>query len=131
MATHIKVLGIIHIAFGAFGLALAFLVLLLFGGIAGLVGVSGEEGAFVAAPVVGIIGTLLFLVMALLSLPGIVAGIGLLGFRPWARILAIIVSAVHLLNIPLGTLLGVYGLWALLNSEGEALFGPGGPARGA
>jgi hypothetical protein len=131
MATHIKVLGIIHIVFGVFGLALAFLVLVLFGGIAGLVGVSGEEGAFVAAPVVGIIGTLLFLVMAGLSLPGIVAGVGLLGFRPWARILAIIVSAVHLLNVPLGTLLGVYGLWALLNSEGEALFGPEGPARGA
>jgi hypothetical protein len=131
MATHIKVLGIIHIVFGVFGLALAFLVLVLFGGIAGLVGVSGEEGALVAAPVVGIIGTLLFLVMAVLSLPGIVAGVGLLRFRPWARILAIIVSAVHLLNIPLGTLLGVYGLWALLNPEGEALFGPGGLARGA
>jgi hypothetical protein len=129
MATHIKVLGIIHIVFGAFGLALAFLVLLLFGGIAGFVGFSGEEGAFVAAPVVGIIGTLLFLVMAVLSLPGIVAGIGLLGFRPWARILAIIVSAVHLLNVPLGTLVGVYGLWALLSRETEALFSAGGAER--
>jgi hypothetical protein len=129
MATHIKVLGIIHIVFGAFGLALAFLVLLLFGGIAGFVGFSGEEGAFVAAPVVGIIGTLLFLVVAVLSLPGIVAGIGLLGFRPWARILAIIVSAVHLLNVPLGTLVGVYGLWALLSRETEALFSAGGAER--
>ncbi len=126
MATHVKILGVIHIAFGVLGAGFALLILLIFGGAAGLVGASGEEGAHIAAPLLGMIGTLLFLVIGILSLPGIVAGIGLLGFRPWARILAIVLSALHLVNIPLGTLLGVYGLWALLNRETEELFARAG-----
>ncbi len=126
MATHVKILGVIHIAFGALGAVFALLILLIFGGAAGLVSVSGEEGAYIAAPLLGMIGTLLFLVIGILSLPGIVAGIGLLGFRPWARILTIVLSALHLVNIPLGTLLGVYGLWALLNRETEELFARAG-----
>ena len=31
-------------------------------------------------------------------------------------------SALNLINIPLGTVLGAYGLWVLLNSETERLF---------
>ena len=58
----------------------------------------------------------------LLSLPGIIAGIGLLKFRPWARILTIVLSALNLMNIPFGTILGVYGLWVMLSDEGSRLF---------
>jgi hypothetical protein len=58
----------------------------------------------------------------LLSLPGLIAGIGLVKFRPWARILGIVISALDLLSVPFGTALGVYGLWVLLSTETEALF---------
>ena len=54
--------------------------------------------------------------------PGFVAGVGLLGFKPWARVLTIILSAIELLNVPFGTALGVYGLWILLSRETEPLF---------
>jgi hypothetical protein len=57
-----------------------------------------------------------------LSLPGIVAGIGLLKFRPWARILTIVISVLNLLNIPWGTILGIYGLWVMFSEEGARLF---------
>jgi len=42
--------------------------------------------------------------------------------RPWARVLTIVISAFDLLHVPFGTALGVYGLWVLLSSQGEALF---------
>ena len=60
--------------------------------------------------------------MLILSLPGVVAGIGLLQYRPWARILTIVLSALNLMNIPLGTILGIYGLWVMLSEDGSRLF---------
>ena len=41
--------------------------------------------------------------------------------RPWARIVGIIVAILSLLNIPLGTIVGVYGLWVLFSKETEQL----------
>jgi len=35
---------------------------------------------------------------------------------------AIIVGVLHILSFPLGTILGIYTLWVLLNVETEALF---------
>ena len=57
--------------------------------------------------------------MLVLSLPGIIAGVGLLKFRPWARIVTIVLSALNLMNIPFGTILGVYGLWVMLSDDGS------------
>ena len=34
----------------------------------------------------------------------------------------IVLSALHLINIPFGTVLAVYGLWVLLSKETESLF---------
>ena len=46
--------------------------------------------------------------MALLGLPGLLAGYGLLTRKPWARILAIVVGILSLLNFPVGTAIGLY-----------------------
>ena len=122
MTTHVKVLGILHIAFGALGVIGAIVLLLIFGGIAGLVGHSGDHGAAVAVPILSGLGGILFLLVMALSLPGLVVGVGLLEHRSWARIGGIVLSALNLMNVPIGTALGVYGLWVLLNRETEQLF---------
>lgn len=130
MRDHVRILGILYLVFGGLGLLAALLILLLFGGIAGLVGVfSHEPEARVAIPVLGLIGAALFSLLALLSVPGIIAGAGLLKFRPWARMLTIVLSAINLLNVPFGTALGIYGLWVLLQRQTEELFvaGPRAP----
>jgi hypothetical protein len=57
-----------------------------------------------------------------MAIPGIIAGWGLLNRRPWARIVIIILSILALIRFPLGTIVGVYGLWVLLSSEGAAQF---------
>ena len=123
MASHIRVIAWLHIVFGALGLLAAVVALLFFGGIAGLVGVTDHtSNARAAVPILSIIGGIAFVALAALSAPTLAAGIGLLRYRPWARIVAIVLSALHLFNVPLGTALGIYSLWALLSAEGARLF---------
>ena len=123
MLTHVKVVAWLHIILGSLGVLIALLLLAVFGGIAGFVGsVDPSPDARVAVPMLGGLGGILFVVVALLSLPGIIAGLGLLKLAPWGRILGIVISALDLLNVPFGTALGIYGLWVLTQRETEALF---------
>ncbi len=132
MEQHVRILAILHIALGVFGILIGVAILLLFGGLAGWIGLSGAErspDALAAVPIFALIGGAVCLLMLILSLPGIIAGAGLLKFRPWARVLTIVLSAIQLLNVPLGTALGIYGLWVLLSPAAEPLFGPPPAAR--
>ena len=124
MEIHVKVLGALNIAFGALGLIGALALMLVFGVSASAVGVSGDPDAAFAVPIIGITGIALVAFLVILSLPGIIIGIGLLGLRPWARIAGIVVSIMSLIMIPFGTVLGAYGLWVLFSKETERLFSP-------
>jgi hypothetical protein len=53
---------------------------------------------------------------------GFIAGWGLLSREPWARMLAIILGAVSLVDVPFGTALGIYTLWVLLPARSEEEF---------
>lgn len=123
MQTHVKVLGVLYLALSAGFLLLAFFLLVVMGGTAGIVGAAADaEDAAIAIPVLGIAGTALAIFLVTFALPGLLTGYGILNYKPWARILGIVLSALNLINIPLGTILGAYGLWVLLNSETERLF---------
>jgi hypothetical protein len=125
MQDHVRILGIVHIVFGLIGICVAFLMLVIFGvGTLGIAGAAAQEDpeALVAIPIVAAILSFVVFFIALLSLPGILAGWGLLNYKPWARILAIVLSALNLLSVPIGTVIGAYGLWVLLNTETERLF---------
>ena len=123
MQTHVKVLAVLFIVFSALLLMAALAIMVVFGGAAGIVGTAAEgEDAAVALPIIGLTGTLVTTFLLVLALPGLVAGFGLLSMRPWARILGIVLCALNLIQIPLGTILGAYGLWVLLNKETERLF---------
>src|SRR5207249_3192192 len=90
MDTHVKVLGVLHIAMGAIGIVLALLMMAVFGGVAGIAGASGDPDAAVAIPIIGITGMTLVVLMLACSLPAVVVGIGLYRFRPWARVVGIV-----------------------------------------
>lgn len=51
---------------------------------------------------------------------GFVAAWGLLERAPWARLYTIILAALSLIDIPLGTALGIYSLWVLIPESSEA-----------
>jgi len=123
MADHVKILGILHIVYGILGVLAGIIILLIFGGLAGVVSVAAHSAdALIAVPILGGIGAFIFILLLALSLPGIVAGFGLIEFRPWARMLTIILSALELMSVPIGTALGIYGLWVLLSPGAEQLF---------
>jgi len=123
MDMHVKVLGVLYLALSAFFLVIALLIVVTLGGTAGIVGAAAEpQDAAIAIPVIGIAGTALAIFLVVFALPGLATGYGLLTYRPWARVVGIVLSAISLVNIPLGTVLGAYGLWVLLNKDTERLF---------
>jgi hypothetical protein len=123
MTTHIKVLGVLYIALSVFGLLIALFIALAFGTASGIVGMNADaEGAAIAVPIIGLAGTALVTFLVATALPGLIAGIGILKLRPWARILGVVVAVLHLIHIPVGTAVGIYALWVLLNKESEQVF---------
>ncbi len=125
MRDHVRILGILNIVMGGLTALIGIVVFVILGGIAG----TGQlDNPDVPAPLIAGIGFAIGVFFLILAAPSIIGGWGLLNFRPWARILVIIVSILHLLNFPFGTALGVYGLWVLLSEQGRRLFE--GAARG-
>jgi hypothetical protein len=122
MATHVKVLGILNVISGVLGLMGAMALLVIFG-IAGL-GASTDSDAAIALPIIGLTGAALVLFTVAMSLPAVIVGYGLYTLKPWARIFGIVLSVLSLLVFPLGTALGIYGLWVLLSKDGARLFEP-------
>jgi hypothetical protein len=116
MQTHVKVLGWLYIVLGILGILTAFVAFVLIAG-GGLI--SGDNTAITVTMIVGIIvGAIIFLISA----PGVAAGIGLLNYQNWARILALILGIINLPGFPVGTALGAYSLWVLLQDETSRLF---------
>jgi hypothetical protein len=124
MTTHVKVLGILYITLSSLTLCAALFLALAVGTAGGIVAANaqGSPEAAVALPIIGVAGSALVIFLVAIALPGIIAGIGLLKLKSWARILGIVLAAINLINIPFGTMLGAYGLWVLLNKETERMF---------
>ena len=137
MREHVKILGILNIVMGGLTALLGLVILLATGSIASLIVMglqdSGDaDNAKFAAPIVGVIGSIIGIFLMALALPAILGGWGLLNYRSWSRILMIVISGLSLLHFPLGTALGIYGLWVLLNEQTRQLLDSGGafPATG-
>ena len=122
MEQHIKVLGILNLVYASLGVLGALAILLIFGGVTGLILADEQdpEAAF-AAPFVGSVGLVAFIFVAIFTAPPLVAGIGLLKFKTWARPWTIVASVLNILSIPFGTALGIYGLWVMFKDETMAL----------
>ena len=112
MKKHVIVVGAIHIGFGFIGLILAIGVFFILNFAKGMVG--NEE---IPNIILGFLSIILPMLFGFMSTLGLVGGIGLLSLQPWARYLILVVAAIGCLNIPIGTLKGVYSLWVLLQDE--------------
>lgn len=109
---HVKVLGILWLIVSLLGL-LPALGVFVGGGIA-MHFVPFPFRAFLM-PIAGLIVTL----VVVSAVAGLIAAWGLLNYRPWARVLALILGFISLLHFPFGTALGIYTIWVLLPAESE------------
>lgn len=113
IAGHIRLLGIFWLALSVFRLIPGLFLLVFFNrNFWGLFPPDMPRFVFGLVHVVG----LLMLAGAVI---GIIAGWGLLERQPWARMLTIVLGFFNLLDMPLGTALGIYTLWVLLPARSE------------
>ncbi len=116
MDKHVTVVAALHIGFGALGVLIAFIVLVV---VVGAGWFSGEEEAIA---ITSIVGPLVAFILFLYSAPRIIGGFGLLKHKSWARILVLIMSVLALVNVPVGTAVGVYSIWVLVSDKTAQLF---------
>ncbi len=69
-----------------------------------------------------LIATVISGLVAGLSIPGLIAGASILARKSWARILGIVVAVLTLVNFPIGTLIGGYAIFVLLQDAATSYF---------
>jgi hypothetical protein len=111
IAGHVRLLGIFWLALSVFRLIPGFALLTIFGR-----GLDFPPGVpdFVHGILTGVAWAFLFGAAA-----GLITGWGLLQREPWARTLALIMGIISLLDMPFGTIIGIYTLWVLLPARSE------------
>ncbi|MEC7756083.1 MULTISPECIES: hypothetical protein [Roseivirga] len=109
---HKKVIGIIFIIFSAFGL-LSILFYDQFMDF--IIRMAAQDGDMPpeAAWIFDFISSLLWGIALIFFIPRIIIGIGLVNQRKWAEVPALVYGIISLINIPIGTLLGVYCILVL------------------
>ena len=91
---HVPILGWLHVAAGALFVVMGIFVFTFFTGI----GVASGEAE--AMRILGIVGLSVGSLLIVLGLPGLATGYGLLKRRPWARMAALVLGILNLVNIP-------------------------------
>ncbi|HET9221073.1 MAG TPA: hypothetical protein VFO07_01130 [Roseiflexaceae bacterium] len=119
---HVTILGWLYVVSHAIFLAIGAFVFIL------LVGIAPVTGDPEPMWILSLVGTSVGLLMAALGLPGLLAGYGLLTRKPWARVLAIVVGILSLINFPVGTAIGLYTLWVLTQPAATEYFAAPAPA---
>ena len=125
---HNNLLGILLLVYeGLQVLGLVLAIFIIFG-VFGFVftQVQGAEAAPLGLAVAIVIIALVF--SGLLLIPGMIAAVKIRRERPDARGWGIAASIIALLNFPLGTALGAYGLWFLMGDVGKDYY-LGGAAK--
>jgi hypothetical protein len=119
MEKHVTFVGALRIGLGLLGILAAMIV------VTAVVGGGLISGDREAIRITAIVGPVVAFFLVLLSVPGIIGGIGLLKWKPWARFLVLILAVLDLFNIPIGTALGIYTIWVLMRDETVQRFAPG------
>jgi hypothetical protein len=116
---HVKLVGIFWMAYSALHLAGGVILLLIAKFVVIRIGQipNGPPPEVMAwiGPLISIVGWLILAKAAV----GFFAGWGLLQREEWARVFALVVGFLALLNVPIGKALGIYTLWVLLPSQSE------------
>ena len=117
MEKHINVVAALQIGLSIFNLLIAFLIFTVLKLVGGFV--DDTNGA----TILSLIADILAIVFIIISVPGILAGMGLYKRKEWARVLTLVLSVIEIFNFPVGTAIGIYSIWALIQPENITAFG--------
>jgi len=130
--THVRVAAWLHIVVGALAVSTLLFIGLAFGAFGAFMVSAAHDahatGVFALIGSVGATFLIFFIGLAALEIAGAAM---LLGGSPAGRALTILFSVLSLLNFPIGTIIGVYSLWALLRQVPVAPVVPVAPAPAA
>ena len=116
MEKHINVVAALQIGFSIFNLFIAFLIFTVLKLVGGFI--DDANGA----TVLSIIADVLAIVFIIISVPGILAGMGLYKRKEWARILTLVLAVIEIFSFPFGTAIGIYSIWVLIQPETISAF---------
>lgn len=121
MEKQITLLGILYICYHLTIAAAGLIILMTFQWISALVGNAMEKALewvpYMPINILNVVGWSLGGFLIISALPGLLAGVGLVQFRSWARILALITAVFLLFVIPVGTVLAIYAFVVLFNDK--------------
>lgn len=113
--THFLIVAAVELVLGLPALLLG--LALVFGGFLG----AGFAEAFSDVPGIGALiagaGVLIGFLFAALAIPAVISAVGLVKRRSWAKPWTIVAAALNLLNVPIGTLFGIYAIWVMTRRE--------------
>lgn len=118
LKTHLTIVGWLNIGGGLLLILIGAFIFML----SAVVAVASGDAE--AMPILAFIGTAICGFMFFMAIPSMLAGFGLLRRKNWARVLALIIAALNLLNIPIGTIIGIYSFWVLLQKGALDYFQP-------
>lgn len=119
MRTHLNILAVLYLITS---IGEVFAAMIVFGLMSGIGVLSGDVFAF---SFMAGLGTLIGAFLLIVGLPGLFLAWGFWRLSSWARPLGYVLGVLNLFNAPLGTLLGIYTIWALLQEETKRLLGAG------
>jgi hypothetical protein len=120
MKKHLTAVGAIQIVFGAIWLLISIGAYILFSKLTEFIP-TNDMPEFVAS-LISYIFIIIPIFLGCLSLTSLIGGIGILSLKKWARIMVLIVSFIGCIQIPFGTLAGVYSIWVLMQDDTIKLF---------
>ncbi len=123
MEKNAQVMGILWIVYGVLSVLGGIICLVALLVISHIPDIRWECGQ-VGPDILRIIGISLGSFLIVLGVIKIISGLGLQTHKEWARILTMILAFLSLVNIPLGTALGIYSIVYLMKPEMIELFKP-------
>ena len=123
---HNKTLATLHFVYGAMhGLTLLGLLLLVV-----VVGLATPAADVISRSWIVVGVAVFFVLLFAVGLLPLAVGYGLMKRKTWAKSLALVLAIISLINIPIGTALGIYSFKFLRSEGGVRLYG-GGPSTGS
>lgn len=119
---HNRTLGLLHLLYGVFCIALMITVAVFVSGTIDAMAVRRAPGEAVPVATFALLIVGGIFVSLVLITPSFVTGYALLKRKQWARKIGIVAGILAALTFPFGTALCVYTLWFMFGEKGKFLY---------